>query len=84
MSVAVHVRVGPARMVSVVTFVVVHPVVVRCPIAGSVTVHVTVTLQVYQPLVPGVPGRSAPTVGPVLSTWTVTVAEVEVFPALSW
>ncbi len=66
--------------------VVPHPVVEAMPEYASVGCvgQVTVTLLVYQPLLPSVPDTFATaSVGAVLSDFTVRIGEVNVLPALS-
>jgi hypothetical protein len=65
---AEHVRSVPA--VSVVNVVALQPVVERMTDSGSVTVQLTVTLVVYQPLLPSVPNICGVMTGGVSSPGT--------------
>jgi hypothetical protein len=81
LSVAEHVNVVP--VVSLVTDVAAHPVVVATPEPVSEVAQLTCTSLVYQLFVPSVPVTVGVTVGGVLSTRIVTDDEVVVRPALS-
>ncbi len=79
-SVAVQVKLKPA--VSAVTLC--GPQLVRAIGAkASVTVQVSATSVVYQPLSPTSPVAVATMLGALLSTFTVRTGEVKVLPALS-
>ena len=83
LSVAEQLNVVPLAEVSDVMFDGPQPVELAMPDVGSVTVQVSATLVVYQPLLPTVPIAFATTEGAVLSTVTVRVGEVKALPALS-
>jgi hypothetical protein len=80
---AEHEDVAPA--VSTVKFWVPQPESMTAAESGSVTVHATVTLLVYQPLLPAVPVMVFVMTGAVVSQIRVTdaVAALEEFPAES-
>ena len=80
--VAEHVSAVPD--VSVVSVVGLHPEDDVTPDSGSETVQVTVTLLVYQPLLPRVPAMVGTTTGGVVSTATLVVASAIVFAPSSF